>query len=272
MTPHFNPQPKTVLSIASVSVLLLAVSGVGFVLWQGSAAVVMALAALAPFALAGARLALRGQGVTDSLHPIARLHSPLPEEQQAHFQMVLALGNAIDAKDSYTANGHSRPLALMAVNVGRALGLRGQELMELRYGALLHDVGKIGVPDAILHKPSHLSEDEWRLMRQHPAIGARILEPVPALAPAARIVRHHHERYDGHGYPDGLQGDDIPLGARILAVVDAYSAITDDRVYRRARSHDEAVQELLGNAGTQFDPLIVETFLALAGQRRGRAA
>src|SRR6185503_16231686 len=125
--------------------------------------------------------------------------------------------------------------AEMALTVGRALGMTRNELEDLRYGAILHDIGKIGVPDAVLQKPSRLEEAEWALMRQHPAIGAGILAPIPHLAGAALVVRHHHERYDGGGYPDGLAGEAIPLGARILTVVDSYSAIVDRRVYKGAR-------------------------------------
>jgi HD-GYP domain-containing protein (c-di-GMP phosphodiesterase class II) len=151
----------------------------------------------------------------------------------------------------------------MALAVGRELGFTARELQDLRYGAILHDIGKIGVPDAILRKPGKLDTDEWKLMRQHPDIGSRILAPVPQLAGAARIVRHHHERYDGKGYPDGLAGEAIPLGARILTVVDSFSAITDARVYKAARSEVEALAELKKHAGTQFDPRVVEVFRRL---------
>jgi GAF domain-containing protein len=184
------------------------------------------------------------------------------ELERAYLQTVLALANAVDAKDTYTAD-HAQRLAHMALAVGRELGMNARELEDLRYGAILHDIGKIGIPDAILKKPAKLDAAEWKEMRQHPIIGARILAPVPRLAGAARIVRHHHERYDGKGYPDGLAGDAIPLGARILTVVDSYSAIVDKRVYKAARSHDEAVAELQKHAGAQFDPRIVEIFLRL---------
>ncbi len=184
------------------------------------------------------------------------------ELEQAYLQTVLALANAVDAKDTYTAD-HAQHLAQMAIDIGRELGITSRELEDLRYGAILHDIGKIGVHDTILQKPAKLDREEWMVMRQHPAIGARILAPVPRLAGAARIVRHHHERYDGTGYPDGLAGEAIPLGARILTVVDSYSAIVDRRVYKEARSREEAVAELKRNAGTQFDPNIVEIFLRL---------
>lgn len=180
--------------------------------------------------------------------------------KESYLETVLALANAVDAKDTYTAD-HARRLAEMAVVIGREMGLMEHDLETLRYGAILHDIGKIGVPDAVLQKPSRLDRDEWAQMCQHPSIGARILAPVPHLVNAAQIVRHHHERYDGKGYPDGLVGEAIPFGARIVTVVDSYSAITDKRIYKEGRSHAEAVLELKKNAGTQFDPRVVEVFL-----------
>ena len=182
--------------------------------------------------------------------------------ENAFLQTVLALAQAMDAKDTYTAN-HAQRLADMSVAIGRELGLSPRELEELRYGATLHDVGKIGVPDAILLKPTRLTNAEWQKMRRHPVIGEQILAPVPRLVNAARIVRHHHERYDGAGYPDGLAGEAIPLGARILTVVDAYSAIVDKRAYKKPRPHKVAIAELKRYAGAQFDPRIVEIFLRL---------
>ncbi len=181
--------------------------------------------------------------------------------KESYLATVLALANAVEAKDTYTAD-HSQRLAIMSLAIGREMGMTEQELEGLRYGAILHDIGKIGIPDAVLQKPSRLNPGEWVQMREHPSIGAQILEPIPHLASAAQVVRHHHERYDGKGYPDGLAGEAIPLGARILTVVDSYSAIMDRRVYKEARSHAEAVSELRKHAGTQFDPRVVEVFLA----------
>jgi GAF domain-containing protein len=186
--------------------------------------------------------------------------------EESYLETVLALAKAVDAKDTYTAD-HAQHLAIMAFAIGREMGMTEPELESLRCGAILHDIGKIGVPDAVLQKPSRLDPAEWALMREHPSIGARILAPIPHLASAAQIVRHHHERYDGKGYPDGLAGEAIPLGARILTVVDSYSAITDKRIYKEARSHAEAVSELRKCAGTQFDPRVVEVFLAIINER-----
>ncbi len=185
------------------------------------------------------------------------------ELEEAYVQTVLALAKAVEAKDTYTAD-HAERLADQAEQVARKLGVNDpEELRALRFGARLHDVGKIGVPDSILNKPGPLDADEWQLMRQHPAIGSRILEPIARLKDAAHIVRHHHERWDGKGYPDGLRGDAIPLGARILTVVDSYSAITDARVYKTARSHSEAIAELHRGAGAQFDPRVVDALLEM---------
>jgi PAS domain S-box-containing protein/putative nucleotidyltransferase with HDIG domain len=188
------------------------------------------------------------------------------ELERAYLETVLSLANAVEAKDSYTGD-HVQNVAHMALEVGRELGLSGAELEALHFGAILHDIGKIGIPDAILKKPAKLTAEEWSIMRQHPVIGERILAPIQHLQDAAKIVRHHHERYDGKGYPDGLCGEAIPLAARILTVVDSYSAIVDRRTYKAARSHEEAVAELRRCAASQFDPRIVEIFLARMAQR-----
>jgi HD-GYP domain-containing protein (c-di-GMP phosphodiesterase class II) len=137
----------------------------------------------------------------------------------------------------------------------------------IRTAALLHDIGKIGVPDEILHKPAALDKREWHVMRQHPVIGERILRAIPGMGRVAKIVRHEHERWDGGGYPDGLSGPAIPLGSRIILACDAYHAMTSNRPYRRAMSHTDAVAELSQNAGTQFDP---EVGQALVGYLYGR--
>jgi len=142
----------------------------------------------------------------------------------------------------------------------------------LRRGALLHDIGKIGVPDNILRKPAALSEAEWVTMRKHPEFGARIVAGIPFLEDVARIVRHHHERWDGRGYPDGLAGEDIPLGARIFAVADSFDAMTSDRPYRRAMTIDEARAEVARCRGTQFDPTVADAFARIGHERLARVA
>jgi HD-GYP domain-containing protein (c-di-GMP phosphodiesterase class II) len=182
--------------------------------------------------------------------------------EQAYLETVLTLANAVEAKDTYTKN-HADNVSRMAVLVGKELGLPDNELEDIRFGGVLHDVGKIGVPDSILNKPGKLNDEEWVQMRAHAAIGADILKPVSRLGGAADIVRHHHERYDGNGYPDGLAGEDIPIGARILTTVDSYSAMVDRRSYKAARPHEDAAAELKHCAGSQFDPRAVDAFLGL---------
>lgn len=201
----------------------------------------------------------------------ARLHEAesqkAKELEQAYIEMVLALSRAMDARDAYTAD-HSERLAGWADAVARSLGCSDQEIQDVRWGALLHDIGKIGVPDRILRKPGELTVEEWMAMRLHPVIGERILTPAARLQGVAKIVRYHQERWDGTGYPEHLAGKAIPLGSRILAVVDAYGAIIDARPYKPAHTHEEAVVELRRCAGTQFDPGIVDAFCrVLEGER-----
>jgi diguanylate cyclase (GGDEF)-like protein len=156
---------------------------------------------------------------------------------------------------------HSTGVAELAIAVGRRMGMDAEQIDELGRAAELHDIGKVGIPDAILGKPGSLDAEEWEFIRQHTILGERILSAAPALRPVATIVRASHERWDGRGYPDGLRGEEIPLAARIVAVCDAYEAITDNRCYRDARSSDEARAELLHEAGGQFDPAVVDAFL-----------
>lgn len=184
----------------------------------------------------------------------------LEEAQDAYVQTVSALASAIDVRDTYTS-GHSQRLVDLAVETGRLLNCTAEELADIKWGALLHDIGKIGVPDEILRKPSSLEEAELEIIRRHPDIGARIVEPVRNLASVAPIIRAHQERYDGTGYPLGLKGEQIPKIARIISVADAYVAMTDERVYRKALDREEAIEELKRCSGSQFDPEVVNAFL-----------
>jgi putative two-component system response regulator len=176
--------------------------------------------------------------------------------------VVAALANAVEAKDLSTEL-HCERLASMTAQLGREVGLPPDELEALAYGSLLHDVGKIGIPEAILSKAGTLTADEWTVMRRHPEIGERICRPLTLSRSFAPIVRHHHEQWDGTGYPDGLAGDAIPLGARIVALADSFDAMTQDRPYRRAMPIAEALSEIAGAAGHQFDPGLAPLFLAI---------
>jgi putative two-component system response regulator len=175
-------------------------------------------------------------------------------------QIVAALANAVEAKDVGLVH-HCRWLAYHAARVGAEVGLRGEELEAVAYGALLHDVGKIGVPEHLLRKEGPLSEEEWNVMRRHPEIGERICQPLAASRAFAPIIRHHHERFNGKGYPDGLRGRQIPLGARIVAIADAYEAMVHGRPYQPAQPHSLAADELIRLRGLQFDPELVPVFL-----------
>jgi diguanylate cyclase (GGDEF)-like protein/putative nucleotidyltransferase with HDIG domain len=175
---------------------------------------------------------------------------------------VTALAYTIDAKDHYT-RGHSQAVSHLAAQIARQLGLSDMQIEEIRLGGILHDIGKIGVPEAILNKPSRLTAEEYNLMKSHTLLGERILEPLKskAIEGIRGMVRNHHEMVDGKGYPDGLRGGNIPLGARIIAVADCFDSMVSDRAYKRGRSLEEAVEELRHCSGTQFDPDLVEAFV-----------
>ena len=183
-----------------------------------------------------------------------RLHHELNE---AYASTIAVLADAIEAKDAYT-RGHCESVMRLAVEVGRRLELKGEKLDEVRYSALLHDVGKIGVPDGILLKPGRLMDEEFLIIQKHPAIGRDLVARVPTLMRLTDAILHHHEKWDGSGYPEGLAGEGIPLAARIVGAVDAFDAMTTPRPYRDMVSHEEALGELKRCAGTQFDPQIVE--------------
>jgi putative nucleotidyltransferase with HDIG domain len=183
------------------------------------------------------------------------------ESRAAYLGAIRALAAALDARDPYTA-GHSERVSMLSVLMGREMKLSDVDLEVLRLGALLHDIGKIGLPDDVLRKPGALTAEEFEQIKRHPALGAHILRQVPFLAPHIPIVELHHERPDGNGYPLGLQGGEIPLAARIVHVADAFDAMTSARAYRRARGRAVALEELQGYSGTQFDPASVDALVA----------
>jgi putative two-component system response regulator len=185
-----------------------------------------------------------------------------------------ALMKALDAKDSYTY-GHSQRVVRLAMQMGDELHLSSDEKYTLQLAASLHDIGKIGMPDNILKKADSLEDIEMRKAKDHPVVGSEILGEIEELSEVASIVRHHHERFDGKGYPDGLKGNAIPLFSRILFILDAYEAIASDRVYRKGIGQQKALDEIVQNAGSQFDPELVEVFLramAKIAEENGKAS
>ncbi|GIV13368.1 MAG: two-component system response regulator [Fimbriimonadales bacterium] len=184
------------------------------------------------------------------------------EVQSAYRATLEALLAALDTRDTET-EGHSERVAAYTMAIAHRLKIDESELPHIERGALLHDIGKIGVPDAILYKPGPLTPEEWEIMKKHPEIGYRMCMKIEMLRPAAPIVLHHHERWDGKGYPYGLAGEEIPLGARIFAIADTLDAMTSDRPYRKALSFAQAREEIARHAGTQFDPDLVKVFLEI---------
>ena len=188
------------------------------------------------------------------------------ETRELFFGSVSALSQAIDAKDGFT-RGHADRVSRIAGAIARQMGLSEKLIEQIELAGLLHDIGKIGVEDRVLMKPARLDEDETELMRRHPIYGAAILEPSAALRPLVQFVLHHHENFNGTGYPEGLEGEAIPLGSRIIIVADAYEAMTSDRIYRKALGHDRAMDQLNKYKGIQFDPKVVRSLEQLIAQR-----
>ena len=189
-------------------------------------------------------------------------HVVLSEKiQKTYIDIVTTLANAIDFRDHYTSE-HSNRIAFLAQETARILACSDEFIDRLRFAAILHDVGKIGVPDYILNKPGQLTNKERIIMQKHPDIGGKLIANIEELEDVALIVRAHHEKFDGTGYPDGLRGEEIPFAARIIAVADVYTAITDDRSYKKARSSSDAIQLIIRQSGKHFDPQVVDAFLS----------
>ena len=234
--------------------------------WDGAVqgALVVISRALSPRRFARQELAVIGAvaEVAGAALGRAQHREHIEETVRARVETLTA---ALELRDEVTGR-HVHEVVELALEVGERLGLEPATMVELEFAARLHDVGKIAVPDPILRKPGPLDGGEWDTMRRHPEFGSGMLARIPGLEAVAIVVRFHHERYDGRGYPDGLGGDRIPLASRIVAVCDAYNAMTADRPYRRGGSHEAALAELRAHAGTQFDPQVVDAFCESAGR------
>jgi HD-GYP domain-containing protein (c-di-GMP phosphodiesterase class II) len=191
------------------------------------------------------------------------------ELRRSYMATVRALSNAVEARDAYTGK-HAERVAAYGLALAREAGLEVADSPQIEFGFLLHDVGKVAVPDAILFKTSSLTDEEYALMTQHPVIGSEILRDVDFLGEGKLVVRHHHERWDGTGYPDGLEGETIPLAARVFSLADTLDALTTDRPYRPASSFETAREEIRASAGTQFDPEIVAAYETMPDERFAR--
>jgi HD-GYP domain-containing protein (c-di-GMP phosphodiesterase class II) len=195
----------------------------------------------------------------------------IEELDELNWGTLYALARAIDAKSHWTA-GHSERVTELALRIGQALALNQKQLDDLHRGGLLHDLGKIGIPPEVLDKSGKLSDEEYQLMREHVRIGARILEPIEAYAGIIPVVLHHHEYFDGSGYPDGLSGEDIDLGARIFTVADHYDALISDRPYRKGLPQEAVIGFIKEDSGTKFDPKVVDAFLEVMAQEARETA
>ena len=188
------------------------------------------------------------------------------ELKRSYRATVRALANAVEARDAYTGK-HAERVAAYGIEIAHAVGLEVADSPEIEFGFLLHDIGKVAVPDAILFKTSRLTREEYALITKHPVTGWEILREIDFLGEAKTVVRNHHERWDGHGYPDGLAGEDIPLAARVFAVADTLDALTTHRPYRQASDWDDARAIIMAAGGTQFDPAVVKGFSAVPNSR-----
>jgi putative nucleotidyltransferase with HDIG domain len=220
-----------------------------------------------------AELARREREAADNERQLERYAADLREtfkqERERSLQLsrsyaatVRALAGAVEARDAYTGK-HAERVAAYGIELARALGVARPEAPEIEFGFLLHDIGKVAIPDRILYKPGSLSDEERALVNRHPVIGAEILSGIEFLTEAAQVVRSHHERWDGSGYPDGLRGEEIPLAARVFAVADVFDALTTDRPYRPASTLPEARDIIRRDSGSHFDPRVVDAFNAI---------
>ncbi|NMB35634.1 MAG: HD-GYP domain-containing protein, partial [Firmicutes bacterium] len=202
-----------------------------------------------------------------------KMHSDRYRHAKTYKKTVISSLKSILSEKSMETEEHAERLKTMCRKIGETLGLDNLQLNKLELLAVLHDIGKVAIKKSILLKPGPLTEEEWVQMKKHPEIGYRFARSVPELSPIAEYILSHHERWDGKGYPQGIKGDDIPLLSRVLAVVDAFDAMTNDRTYRKAMPKKEALAEIIRNAGTQFDPKVVDVFcqLKIAGTQNIQA-
>jgi putative nucleotidyltransferase with HDIG domain len=200
--------------------------------------------------------------LSESRQQAKQLEAAYAELEITYDQTLTSLMSALDARDRET-EGHSTRVSRLTCLLAEEIGLTGTQLKAIERGALLHDIGKIGISDTVLHKPGKLTDEEWKTMRVHPDIGARIVEGIPFLQDALSVIRYHHERWDGSGYPMGLKGEEIPIQARIFAVADVFDALTSRRSYRMKSSAEEAIHYIKEQSGILFDPLIVEALTRL---------
>lgn len=189
-----------------------------------------------------------------------RIEELKTEKQKICEMAARTILKALDAKDKYTY-GHSMRVTYFSMVVGKELGLDDQDMYDLQLSALFHDIGKIGTPDAVLNKPTRLTDDEFQIMKQHPSDSYEILKGFSVFERVAKFAKHHHERYDGRGYPDGLKGEQIPLFSRIILIADTFDAMTSTRVYRKGLPYETAYEELIEFSGSQFDPKLVRAFI-----------
>ncbi len=199
------------------------------------------------------------------------LEGVLRHVQETYLATMKTLAQVVEAKDR-TTRGHLDRAHSLGVELARRIDPELAERPEVGYGFFLHDIGKVGIPEDILCKAGALSDPEWSVMREHPTIGAQIVAPIQFLGDAVEVIRHHHERFDGTGYPSRMRGEEIPIAARVFAVADSYDAMTSDRPYRDAMPKERALEEISGGAGSQFDPDVVEVFLDLAREEPALAS
>ena len=266
-------QPKMILGLG-VAVILATIASIAYQFYTGGFRLAnsndaeIQLAVLL-FSFWGSYRATRlyDKIMGDNEKYIRKLAEKNEQIQRITLQTVSTVAHALDARDGYT-QGHSNRVSLYAMALARELGLPEDEVENIRNVALLHDIGKIGIPDSILNKPAKLTEEEYGMMKQHPSVGGEILKEIDTIPGIEIGARYHHERYGGGGYPEGLQGENIPYIARIIAVADAYDAMTSNRVYRKHLSDEDVILELERCAGTQFDPSIAQVAVRMLKEGR----